>query len=193
MVVSVARMTPRGLMYGRESDHLQILARGRHKCRGDCWSPNCGDCNSGSAEELAVLDNLWKFTDGWGTKEMRAARIAVANGLTNGNLQAVEDEIRDVLDFFETLGLLVRKGAVDIDVAWNGFAVWATSYWQSLSPWLGKKRQGDETLWAEYERLQLLLIKTDAKQRKRTEEQVREAYEADRADFLERESQLSPS
>jgi hypothetical protein len=80
-------------------------------------------------------------------------------------------------------------------VAWNRFSVWAIHYWLSLNPWLveARRRQRDETLWPEYGLLQQVLIQTDAKQRNRTEDQVREEYQAARSDFLKRESLLRTS
>lgn len=147
---------------------------------------------SRSSRVTDSFDNLWKFKDDWESKEMHTSRVVVSNGVLSDALPAVEDDVRAVLDFFETMGLLSHKGAIHLDVAWNRFAVWAIHYWLSLNPWLvdARRRQKDETLWAEYERLQQELIQTDAKQRNRTVDQVREDYKAARRDFLKRESLL---
>jgi len=147
---------------------------------------------SRSSQVTDSFDNLWKFKDDWESKDMHISRVVVANGVLSDALPSVEDDVRAVLDFFETMGLLWHKGAIDLDVAWNRFSVWAIHYWLSLNPWLveARTRQRDETLWAEYGLLQEQLIQTDAKQRDRTEDEVRQEYQAARSDFLKRESLL---
>ena len=147
---------------------------------------------SRSSQVTDSFDNLWKFKDDWESKEMHTSRVVVANGVLSHALPAVEDDVGAVLDFFETMGLLVHKGAIDLDVAWNRFAVWAIHYWLLLHPWLDEARRHrkDQTLWAEFERLQKELLETEKKQRNRTEGQVRNDYKAAASEFLKRESLL---
>jgi hypothetical protein len=40
-----------------------------------------------------------------------------------------EDHIEDLLDFFETLGLLTRRRALDKEMVWSTFFYWLYGYW----------------------------------------------------------------
>jgi hypothetical protein len=50
------------------------------------------------------------------------------------------DAIRDVLNFFETLGFLYRKNAIGSELAWHYFASWLVPYWHAAA-WYVKERQ----------------------------------------------------
>ncbi len=57
-------------------------------------------------------------------KRKRAAKALKAVSQTN------KGDIEDVLDFFETLGLLVRRRALDPELAWSSFFYWLHGYYR---------------------------------------------------------------
>jgi hypothetical protein len=137
------------------------------------------------------IDNLWKLDDKWQAADMLSARKAVASGLVQNKLNGLDDQIHDVLNFFEWVGSLVHKGALDVDGAWNNFSTWAVGYWLALSDckWIDKNRH-DKAVWSEYERLEAELVRLEADKKGWTDDAVRSDYKRDRPEFLARESTL---
>jgi hypothetical protein len=101
----------------------------------------------------ATVDNLWRFDDQWRGPDFRALRLAAAAALKTKNKNA--PQIFDILGFFEMLGLMTRKGAIDIEVVSNNFGYWAINYWHLCEPTVTDDRDAnkDPSLWQEYEGL----------------------------------------
>ena len=59
----------------------------------------------------------------------------------------------DVLDFFDTLGLLVRKGALSEELVWHTFFYWIQGYWWSARTYVRERRDQDPTVWEDFARL----------------------------------------
>jgi hypothetical protein len=138
------------------------------------------------------IDTLWRLQDQWDSREMRCARVAVAQGLSNNSLPTVEHgQVNDVVNFFEFIGLLVRKGAVDLDGAWNNFSDWALPYWEELSGWIDEHRYGDATVWENYGLLQVQLLAVEANRRHLTPDATVQKIRDGIPAFLSRESGLS--
>jgi hypothetical protein len=137
------------------------------------------------------VDNLWKLDDKWQAADMLSARRAVATGLVQNQLSGLDDQIHDVLNFFEWVGSLVHKGALDVDGAWNNFSTWAVGYWAALSDckWIDKNRH-DKAVWSEYERLEAEFVQLEAHKKGWTPDAVLSDYKKDRPGFLTRESTL---
>jgi hypothetical protein len=81
---------------------------------------------------------------------MMKARKRVAKALQN---HISTQEIDTVLDFFETLGILVRRHAVDDELAWNSFSYWVLRYAALTQDHIvaRRKNESDETYWQEFE------------------------------------------
>jgi hypothetical protein len=138
------------------------------------------------------IDTLWRLQDEWSSRDMRCARVAVADGLRSNQLSTVEHgQVNDVVNFFEFLGLLVRKGAVDLDGAWNNFSDWALPYWEELSGWIDEHRNGDQTVWENYGRLEKQLIGVEAARRHLSPDAILLKIQDGIPAFLEKESRLS--
>lgn len=60
-------------------------------------------------------------------------------------------DVDEVLGFYETMGMLVRKGALDKEMAWDAFYDNLHSWVQSTTTYIAaaRKRDKDSTLWEE--------------------------------------------
>ncbi len=78
------------------------------------------------------------------------------------------EEIDEVLDFFETLGILVRRNAVDDELAWNYFSHWVFRYAALTKDHIEDRRkaESDGTYWQEFDFLIKRFTKIEKKKRK---------------------------
>jgi hypothetical protein len=93
------------------------------------------------------------------------ARMLAATALQN---HESAEEIDTVPDFFETLGILVRRNAVDDELAWNYFSHWVLRYAALTRDHIEARRkaESDETYWQEFEFLVKRLTKIEKKERR---------------------------
>lgn len=65
------------------------------------------------------------------------------------------DVCRDVFDFFEELGLLLRKKILPTDLVWSDYCAWTLYYWTAFKSYIDWARKSDEdpTLYCEFEYL----------------------------------------
>jgi hypothetical protein len=59
-------------------------------------------------------------------------------------------KVEPVLDFFETLGLLVRRRAVDRSIVYSYFFYWVYGYWLKAEGLLGRQRQQFPTRYGDF-------------------------------------------
>jgi len=59
--------------------------------------------------------------------------------------KAPHDEIREpVLDFFESLAILDRRGMLDAELTWNSFSFYATRWWSACKGYVAEERKRQE-------------------------------------------------
>jgi hypothetical protein len=65
------------------------------------------------------------------------------------------DIYRDVFDFFEELGLLVRKKIIPTDLVWSDYCYWTLNYWTAFANYVNWARNSDDdpTMYCEFEYL----------------------------------------
>jgi hypothetical protein len=119
------------------------------------------------------LDNLWHLEDAFGSANMLASRATAAKALQRRAdhplAQASAHQIGalcEVLDFFELVGYLVERRALDPDTAWMDFADWALSYWQAAEAYIRPRRHATP---ATFENYALLVARFQAIERGRKE------------------------
>lgn len=63
------------------------------------------------------------------------------------------DSFRDVFDFFEDLGLLLRKGIIPIELVWSNYCHWILNYWVASQGYVNwaRNKDADPTLYCEFE------------------------------------------
>jgi hypothetical protein len=102
------------------------------------------------------VDNLLKKEEFFESENMMANRRKAANAIRK---QKFGPEIEDVLDFFEGVGLLLKKGAVDPEMVWSDFSETAFGYWYSSDEYIKQERNKDKYYWENFEHLINVLLK----------------------------------
>lgn len=110
------------------------------------------------------VDLIFEFERRFEAPEMLDARRLAAKALQN---RTSTQEIDTVLDFFETLGILVRRHAVDEELAWNAFSYWVLRYAALMRDHIAARRksESDDTYWKEFEILVQSLTRVETKKR----------------------------
>ena len=72
--------------------------------------------------------------------------------------------MEDILDFFETLAMLVRKKALDPYMVWHTFDYWVERYYAIALPHIKARQQQEPGVW---EDLSWLIPKLEKLQEKR--------------------------
>lgn len=108
---------------------------------------------------------------------MKRIVLALANRTPGGELWIVEkDRIRfrvhtadlePVLDFFETVGALVRRRALDLELAWGSFFYWVLRYAADASDQIQARRnvESDHTYYQDFEALAKRFTQVEIKKR----------------------------
>jgi len=79
------------------------------------------------------------------------------------------DMCRDVFDFFEEVGLLLRKKVLPIDLVWSDYCAWTLYYWTAFNSYIKWARDSDDdpTLYCEFEYLYEKMKKYEKRRVKR--------------------------
>ncbi len=102
-----------------------------------------------------------KLDDRFNGDDFSQVRSRAAKGI----LKREYEEAENVFDFFETLGLLVRRGALDTEMVWNTFFYWIHRYWLAGSDYILNEQRIDPSTWADFK---LLHDKVVALEKKKT-------------------------
>lgn len=62
-------------------------------------------------------------------------------------LQGAFLEAEPVLDFFETVALLVRRGALDKEIVWHTFFYWIDRYYEACKDSIAERQCADPLVW----------------------------------------------
>lgn len=90
-------------------------------------------------------------------------------------------EVEDVLDFLDTLGTLVRRGALDAEMVWATFFYWIYGYWDAAGAVIGRERSKNRRVWEDLADLYARVLAIENRKGRQKQEE--------RADFLEYEVQ----
>lgn len=74
------------------------------------------------SREAAKVQHLLKFVEQFDTEPLLGLRKSVAEQRVRGIGEP--PEMYKILDFFETIGLLVRRDYLDVDDVWDCFSYW---------------------------------------------------------------------
>jgi hypothetical protein len=134
------------------------------------------------------VDLLLQLQGDYDKPEMRQVRQSAVKNLTelsaqpnpNGGSEPSIDVII-VLNFFQTMALLVNSGALKLDMVWDRFYSRIYCYYSLSSHYIDKRQEQDSTLWRELEDLYEKLMRFHSRQIRRnggepvSEEEARQA------------------
>jgi hypothetical protein len=103
------------------------------------------------------------------------------------------DEINEtVLNFFEDMGMLLRRDFLDREMIWDTFSYYARMWWSACRDYIAKEREdvgGDETLFTDFDYLVNCIAEDDAKKRGKSRTELEPSTSAIKR-FLETEARL---
>ncbi|MGA3009940.1 MAG: hypothetical protein ABSD72_06725 [Terracidiphilus sp.] len=130
-----------------------------------------------------AADLSMKLDDRFNPEDFSQARSDAARALlSNQNLVDAEN----VFDFFETVGLLVRTGALTNELAYNFFFHWINLYWVAGQSHIEEKRKVSRTLWQDFEYVYKEVREIETKKDPNSED-LRLAEQPERLEVLLRE------
>jgi hypothetical protein len=118
-----------------------------------------------------------------------SARKALARQLLDG---APHDDIKEtVMNFFEDIGMLLRRDYLDREMIWGTFSFYASNWWRACRDYIAKERERlhDNTLFSDFEDFVEKISKQDVKERQMSRTAL-EAAPPDIKTFLEDEARL---
>lgn len=111
---------------------------------------------------VEILARLQREFDG---ESMRIIRARASKSLLHPSTRENRD-VDDILDFFENVALLEKRGAIDIELVWHAFYYWFTVYFDMTRAYRIEARTEDSTQWEDIERL---YVRIQAEQMRRAE------------------------
>src|ERR1019366_6235676 len=96
------------------------------------------------------IDLILKLGERFESEPMRKRRCAAAAALIR-NHSAEDPDVSSILDFFEELGYLLRRGAIDAQAIDNYFAFWIEMYWRAT--WKYRTEDVSPNVWDDAESL----------------------------------------
>ncbi|MGH9759857.1 MAG: DUF4760 domain-containing protein [Blastocatellia bacterium] len=112
------------------------------------------------------VDSSLKLDDRFGSLEFRCQRAAAAHYLLKKT--ANDEALSEVLDFFDTLGYLVKIRAIDKRLVWNVFFFVVQGYWHTAKEHIQRNRRDDPTIWQNLHDLYNTLVKIEKEERGKT-------------------------
>jgi hypothetical protein len=113
-----------------------------------------------ASKESLSADLCMRLEDRFDSDDIKSRRCAAAKSLL---AQENMGEAEDVLDFFESVGLLVRLKASNLEMAYNSFFHWVNTYWNAARGHIESQRKRRRTVWRELEYLYQETIKVERK------------------------------
>lgn len=86
-------------------------------------------------------------------KSLATKRLDSRGKLVPLSIKAVPEEMYEVLNYFEEIGLLERKGYLNAEDIWEELGYWALNTYEDAKPVIAHDRQEDPTLYTDLERL----------------------------------------
>jgi hypothetical protein len=65
----------------------------------------------------------------------------------------ISKDVENVLDFFETIGMLSKRGVIDNQIVWHSFHYWLRGYYWCAKDFIDKRRENEFTVYEDLIRL----------------------------------------
>jgi hypothetical protein len=110
------------------------------------------------------VDLLFRLENDFFGPAKRLQRAKACRDLAQGNTLEAEP----ILDFFETMALLLRRGALDEEMVRHTFFYWINHYYQALEATILERQRKDPQVWSDLSALEKELLKNKARSLKLT-------------------------
>ncbi len=120
------------------------------------------------------IDVVRSYDDRFDSLEFRTNRREVARKILAlpGGPATVNEEADDLLDFFETIGLLAKRKIVDTTMVWSLFQYPLHGYWLVARDSIAKRRRDDPTLFEDVVWLHDRVTRIEKRKRRCTDAQI---------------------
>jgi hypothetical protein len=109
--------------------------------------------------ESEKIQHLLRFIEQFEQPPMTTYRKAVAAKRTKG--VTYPPEAQEILNFFETIGLLVRREYLDVDDVWSSFAYWMFNVYADFRDDIEQEQRDDESYYQDFCALVMQLRKIE--------------------------------
>ncbi len=113
----------------------------------------------------AGLDSLWHFDEQWNSDGMMDTRSAAATALLDGR---PSHDVDEVLDFFDQVALLLKRGALDEDMVCYEFYWPMANYWFASQEYVRQVQRDAPATWEQLAGAVPRLAAIEARRRKHT-------------------------
>ena len=113
----------------------------------------------------AGLDSLWHFDAQWNSDEMMDVRSAAAAALLDGR---PGHDIDEVLDFFDQVALLLKRGALDEEMVCYEFYWPMANYWFASQEYIRQVQHDTPAAWEQLAVAMPRLAAIEARRRQHT-------------------------
>jgi hypothetical protein len=100
------------------------------------------------SRDLAKVQHLLDFVKQFNSEPMVGLRKSVAEQRLQGNTEP--DGMDDILNFFETIGLLVRRDYLDTEDVWDSFSYWMFNVYVDFRQYIEREQQDDYTYYSDF-------------------------------------------
>jgi hypothetical protein len=92
------------------------------------------------------VDLLFKLENDFFGASKKDQRVKAAHDLLAGQFLEAEP----ILDFFETMALLLRRKALDKEMVWHTFSYWIDHYYEATKNYIQKRQKDDPFVWEDF-------------------------------------------
>jgi hypothetical protein len=138
------------------------------------------------AHKLAQIQHLLQIDREFTSEALVSYRTKLARKWLEGEVEPVE--LYRVLDFFETIGLLVRKGYLDSYDVWSLYSHWMFNVHTDFENVIRECRAEDASYYSEFVRLLKVLERIE----ERESGKLNPPTKGEIADFWKEEAELKP-
>jgi hypothetical protein len=127
------------------------------------------------------IDLLFRLENDFFGPAKKLQRVKASRDLLDGKFLEAEP----ILDFFETMALLLRRRALDKEIVWHTFFYWVDHYYEASRTFIAERQRVDPLVWKDLARFIETLRKYQGRQAGAGRYQVPTAEEIAR--FLQEE------
>lgn len=131
------------------------------------------------------LQAIQKLEETFSGQDFQRRRVSAADSLKTHP----DEEIDDVLDFFDWVGYLLRRRALDKGMVWHTFFHWVQGYWSAAEGYIRQTRQEIPVIWEDLPYLYDQLTAIEKHRRKCSDADLTLSKD-DVQEFLDQESIL---
>jgi hypothetical protein len=113
-----------------------------------------------AARRAHNASTIVKMLDEFHSERIKNARYRAAKAFDD---KKDSKQSEDLLDFFESIAMLVKRDALDEMMVWSMFGYWMKRYWHACKTHIQTKQQADPTLWEDFTDLIIRFEKLDKK------------------------------